>query len=455
MVDVKKSSRTVFSIDSILASDGDRRRTSPSNDVARCSGHDVQRQSKFDATYDDNDDDEAVAFRLAAASRLLSSSTPLDLNPSTDRPSQRNQDEVWLRRLIVDVARQLTSSRSSSPGPTVDHSKSVTSDVSCLSYPDVRSPHRISADPIHDSSSRTDRVSPVSSSSPAVPGFVVEQRSDCRRRHSSDKTTGSPGSIRATPDAGNEDDASNADGTRNDATNYGNYATWIATVSRFLQSSLSSAHDNGDDILRLHRAQRCDASRQRSMPPLNRSRDSNSNDDATASMPTVGNASESCSSLANLDVSATNKLLNFVHCSKTRLTEIYNEMMGMTHFGRRLLPSELEMDRGSDGGSSRDGDLKVSSLTDDSRTATGREFDDRVDADSCKSEIQCSDDVMEVVDDRKEDRNRSQESPRKRSNVSECFSDVIMKRRLPSDGSATEHEQGWHFSRLQLGNSKA
>jgi hypothetical protein len=83
MVDVKKSSRTVFSIDSILASDGDRRRTSPSNDVARCSGHDVQRQSKFDASRnDDDDDDDVIAFRLAAAARLMSSSNPLDLNPS-------------------------------------------------------------------------------------------------------------------------------------------------------------------------------------------------------------------------------------------------------------------------------------------------------------------------------------------------------------------------------------
>jgi hypothetical protein len=72
---------------------------------------------------------------------------------------------------------------------------------------------------------------------------------------------------------------SNADGTRNDAANYGNYATWIATVSRFLQSSLSSAHDNDDDILRLQRAQRFDAGHQRSMQSLNRSRDSNSNDD--------------------------------------------------------------------------------------------------------------------------------------------------------------------------------
>jgi len=398
MVDVKKSTRSVFSIDSILSANKNYQHDHRTPSVELCSGIDDERQSNQVSTDEDQIDIGRLPDAVSTSKMLQSgSSISPELDPMTARRhGGQESDAAWLRQFIADVARQFAVSSSSMHRDSTSSTLAMTSSTCPIAD---RSDHIVKEECSGSGRKQTFKTSPSVIDTPDELLSKVDQRSMFQRQSSYST------SFRRSPQS---DVAVGGDenGTLDEATasvSSGSCVSWLATVNRSIHSMRSTlagvhADDNVEETPSIT-TDRCSTPIQQQQ----QSRDS---------IPTF----------------------NFIDTSKRRIFELYRDMMEMSHV-RRLLPPEVETD---DGGAGLQSGLEERNDEDVERSMSA-EFGEQLDRDS--------DMEMDVVE-------RTLDGVRRRPlSAADCLRDLYRKPHphILSEGSSESDSVWKHVLRQRYG----
>lgn len=433
MVDVKKSSRSVFSIDSILSSpvETDRQHPTSFSTADRFSGHDASPNRRYQNGSHTSDDDDSrevecnVSYSLTGSPSVATPAT--ELFPETSRHVNQEVDATWLRQLIADVTRRIAASSSLSPlSSNCQNAVATSTDV----LP-ARNANRASHRTTENDCSSTNRNSSCRDSPLSV---LDEQQSNVDHRSNEHRHLTDAVKSPLTTTTSAVSSAENGKESQQMDVNYGNYAAWLDAVSHSIRSSvlptfLAQSRGDADDCTRVN--EQCTAARcSVAMPGVNSC---------------VLNSSSSTMNLAlkfdettpgtKPGLPPTNQLLDI---SKKRIAEICREMMDMSTFKRRLLP-EMKVNGFIDNmisdnerkGVVAGGDRMVKADLMD-------KFEDHVEEETSRLEMSRFDEAVGSVD-------RVRYAHHRRPSVAECFKDILFKRHQPSNESASV-EAAWQLA---------